>query len=68
MSIAIDPAKRDVERMSNERDTLDFCPGVKRSSQLTPRIDGIDCDFLFWNVRLPAGAARFWGSHTCVEA
>jgi len=31
-SIAVDPAKRGVERTNNERDTLDFHPGVDRAS------------------------------------
>ena len=66
MSIAVDPAKHDVERMSNERDTLDFRPGVKRSSQLTSRIDGIDRDFLFWNVRAGAALPLVFGGHTGV--
>ena len=51
-SITANPAKRDVGRMNYERDMLDFRPGLKRSPQLTARIDGIDRDFLFGNKRL----------------
>ena len=74
MSIAVDPAKRGVERTNNEQDMLDFRPGVNRSSRLTAQIDGIDRDFLFGNIRLPLlarGAApspRVWGPYRCVGA
>jgi len=62
MTIAVDPAKREVERTNNERDMLDFLTG---QCQLTARIDGIDRDFLFGNVRLPLFARGCRHSPSC---
>ena len=67
MSTAADPAKRDVERTNNEWDMLDFRCGVKRSSQLTARIDGIDWNFLFWERSVSPARARLplaFGAYT----
>ena len=65
MSIAVDPAKRDTEWTRIERDMLDFRSGVKRSSQLTARIDGIDRDFLFGNARFLYSRVGGEGTPTC---
>ena len=66
----VDPAKSRVKRTRIERDVLNSCPGMKRASQLTARIDGIDRDFLFWKARPPLLACRVqalpltFGGHT----
>ena len=52
--IAFDPAKDCEKRTRIEPGMLDFCPGEKRAMPAHPRIDGIDRDFLFGNVRQPS--------------
>jgi hypothetical protein len=58
-SNAVDPAKNGAKRTRIERDMLNSCPGMKRASQPTARIDGIDRDFLFWNPCSHAGCSPF---------
>ena len=66
----VDPAKSRAKRTRIEQDMLDFCPGMKRTSQLIARIDGIDRDFLFGKARPPQLGCRVqalpltFGGHT----